>query len=146
MGIAVLTDAFETELLKASITTLASAPLTSAILALYANNVVLARTTVKADLTLANFDGYSQFTLGSWRQPYTDLAGDIVISPSVPATFSCTGQGTINTVYGAAVLDSTGATLLAAQEFDTPITPITGQAWQITPELSVTGSLNACEC
>ena len=146
MGIAVITDALEKLLLEGAIATLASAPLTSAIVALYQNNVVLTDKSVKTDLSLATFDGYSPVTLGAWRAPYTDLAGDIVVSPSTPAAFSCTGQVTVNTVYGAAILDSSGNTLLAAQAFDTAFSPGTGQAWQITPELSVTGSLNACTC
>lgn len=146
MGEAIITDFFESQLLHAAMATLASAPLTGAILAQYANPVALTDKTVLADMTLASFDGYEPATIASWRSPYTDLDGDLVISPSVPSTFSCTGQITVNTVYGSALLDSTGTTLLAAQQYDSAITPITGQAWQVTPEISVSGSINACLC
>lgn len=146
MGIAVITDALEEAILTALTHTLGSAELTGAIVTFYQNNVSLDPSMTLGDLSLANFDGFAPGTIASWRAPYTNLTGQIVISPSVPSTFECTGNVTINTLYGTALLDSTGATLLAAQAFDTPVVPTDGRAWQTTPELSVTGSLSACLC
>lgn len=146
MATGIITKAYQTELLNASKVTLAAAPLTNAILAEYANSVVLTENTLLSDLQLCTFDGYEPGTIASWRGPYTDLVNEVVISSSVPIAFSCTGTVSVNTVYGHALLDSTGATLLAAQSLDTTITPVPGQSWQVTPEVQLSGSLNACLC
>jgi hypothetical protein len=146
MGIGVITDNLEYYLLLGAQETLASAPLTNSVLALYQNNVVPTPGTVLGDLSLANFDGYTPTTLGTWRAPYLGLDRNYQISPSVGGTFTCTGQNTINTVYGACVIDHTGAFLLALQQFDLAITPVSDQSFQVTPEIQVSGTLNACLC
>lgn len=112
----------------------------------YTNDVVLTESLLLSQLVEASYDGYARGSIASWVGPSVDLQGNNVVTPSVPVAFSCSGNLTINTVKGYGVLDSTGATLLAAVNFPTPISPIPGQVHHVTPALVMQGTVDSCLC
>lgn len=87
---------------------------------LYANQVTLTPLTTLSSLTEASFQGYAAVTTVTWNAPYTDIAGNAVISAGL-SQFECTGTTTPNTIYGWYLTDATNATLLAAAALPTPV-------------------------
>lgn len=131
---------------QALITTLAVPPLSANRVMEYTNNVVLTEATLLSDLVEGTYDGYARGSIASWVGPELDLQGNQVVVPAAVVTFSCSGPVTVNTVIGYGILDSTGATLLAAATYPTPISPIPGQVHRILPALVMSGSIDSCAC
>lgn len=123
-----------------------AAVLTDCIMDLVQNSVVPNIDNSLGAYSICTFDGYASKTLATWTPPYTDLAKDQVISPSVTPAFSCTGNVTVNTVYGYILKDATNTTLLAMAQFDMAITPVGGQSFSVKPELSMSGEVESCVC
>lgn len=88
---------------------------------LFQNNVVVSITTVKADLTLATFTGYTDQTVTATGDPYIDPVNG-GISITLPSHQFTTGDPTTigNTIYGW-WLELSGGDIILAGNFDTPI-------------------------
>lgn len=89
-----------------------------------------------ADLTEANFDGYARQTVGTWLGPFW---ASPVASTSAPlVTFTCTGGGTPNTIYGYGLVSIADGLLLWAEK--NPAGPVTisaaGQVYVVVPNWS----------
>lgn len=86
---------------------------------LYKTSISLSGTTVLADFTEADYDGYAAATVTTWNSPVINVDGKA--EATAPGTFfSPTGSTTPNTIYGYYFTDSTGGILLFAESFDTP--------------------------
>lgn len=113
------------ELLAADVATLApvAANKIALVSVLFANNEGL----VLADLTFASFTGSAPKAgaAGAQQAGVDPITGDQVITILVPAggyRWECTvAPGTPQTIYGFALTDSTGATLLGASLLTTPV-------------------------
>lgn len=76
--------------------------------------------TVLADLTEADYDGYAQKTLTTWNAPYLDPAGGASIQPGTQQFDFAAGAGDTNVILGFYVLNAAGA-LVFIGNFDAPI-------------------------
>jgi hypothetical protein len=118
-------------------------PLATLVFGLYTNPVALSETTVLTDLVDATFDGYAKDTTVGWVPPYKNLAGEIVITPSVLPAFHCTGTVTTNTCQGYYAYRPDTTVLQMAGQFDTAISPTPGQRFNIVPEVAVQGTVDS---
>jgi len=80
----------------------------------------LSPSTVLADLTEADYDGYTEKTLTTWNLPYLDPAGGASIQPGTQQFDFVAAAGTTNVVLGFYILDAAGA-LVCVGSFDSPI-------------------------
>lgn len=76
--------------------------------------------TVLADITEADYDGYAQKTLTTWNVPYLDPAGGASIQPGTQQFDFVSGALITNVVLGFYVLNAAGA-LIFVGNFDSPI-------------------------
>ena len=112
--------------------------LENSVLCLFKNNYVPLHTTILANLTEADFDGYSRITLTSW--PAATLDGNNKASSALGfQTFTKTGNVTANDIYGVFVLDAF-TNLIYAERFATaPFTlSVTGQLLLYKPVFTAT--------
>jgi hypothetical protein len=86
---------------------------------LFQNDITPTPESVAADFTVATFDGYADkiFTMPSG--PFRDVDGSFYFTGG--GTWTMSGSTTPNVIYGSYVLDFTGANLIFAQRFDTPV-------------------------
>lgn len=80
----------------------------------------LSVSTVLADLTEADFDGYIEITLTTWNLPYIDPAGGGTIQCGTKQFQFVASAGDTNNVLGFYVVDATGD-LITVGNFPTPI-------------------------
>lgn len=85
---------------------------------LYKNDVAPTPTSILADFTEADFDGYGPETITpvSWPIFLKGISQAVAVGPAI--VFSPTGSVTPNLVYGYFVTDSTGARLLWGERFE----------------------------
>jgi len=103
-------------------------------LCLFKNNYTPIATTVLANLTEANFDGYARITLTGW--PAASLDANNKASSALAAQFfTMTAPATTpNDIYGIYVLSPTGALLFAERNPAGPVTMNTdGQTYSYLP-------------
>lgn len=85
---------------------------------LYSNSVALSKATALGALTETSFPGYAAISISgaSWAAPTVSshLASS---SPTSPFTFTCSGGGSPQTVYGAYITDASNTVLLACWTF-----------------------------
>jgi len=86
--------------------------LESAELCLFKNDYTPIATTVLADFTEADFDGYARIVLSGWPAAALD-ANDKASTELAAQTFTKSGAVTANTIYGVFVLDDVGNLLYA---------------------------------
>jgi hypothetical protein len=86
---------------------------------LFKNNPTLSTSTVKADLTEADFAGYAQITLAAATFAAASVASHLA-STTYGSTLTWTRSttGTAQTVYGMAVLNSAGTKIICVGNFD----------------------------
>jgi hypothetical protein len=135
-----------TELAAAAIVTVATPPLSANRVMEYVNSVALSEASKLSDLVEAGYDGYARGSIASWVGPEVDLNGNMIVAAAVPVAFSCSGALTVQSVIGSGVLDSTGATLLFAADYPTPISPTPGQVHAVTPKFGPKGTVDSCLC
>jgi hypothetical protein len=139
----IITQDLQQTLAAAAVGAVTPPPLATLHFGLYVNNVALTPQTVLTDLVDATFDGYAQDTVTGWVGPYKNLAGDIVISPSVLPAFHCTGTLTANSCKGYYAYRPDTTVLQIAGQFDTAITPTPGQRFSVVPEVAVQGTVDS---
>lgn len=114
------------ELLAADTTTLA--PVAANEMVLVTSNTPPVETLVIGDLTLATFTGYAPKAgaAGAQQAGIDPATGEQVITVLAPVggyRWECTAApASPETIYGFALTDSTGATLLAYAQLATPVT------------------------
>jgi hypothetical protein len=86
---------------------------------LYQNDYTPNPNTALADLIVADYAGFAAKTIAAWGTAFVDVNGE-VISLAPLETFTCTGGGMTNTIYGCYLTDATGAILTFAARFDAP--------------------------
>lgn len=94
---------------------------------LFKNEVTVNMNTILGDLTEADFDGYAarDIAANAWPQSVDPATGDSMLDArpdSTPFLWETTGVTDLpQTIYGWAVVDSTGATLYCAQNLIPPV-------------------------
>jgi hypothetical protein len=107
---------------------------------LYQNAVILSPSTVIANLTVADFDGYANVVGMTWESPYIDTDGSALVF-GANQTILCTGSTMPNTIYGYALVNVGVTALLAAYAFAAPIgISASGQAVSFLPALRYSGT------
>jgi len=86
---------------------------------LYKNDVTPSVATILADLTVANFSGYSNATL-AWGTPFINGSDKGEMDAS-QLTWTHNGGGTNNTIYGFYVVNDDETILIYAERFPAPI-------------------------
>lgn len=86
---------------------------------LYQNNHTPANGDTSSSYTEATFTGYSAVSV-EWGTAYTNGDNNSEIDATENPSWSVTGSGTFNTIYGYFVTNGSG-TLLWAEKFDQPI-------------------------
>jgi hypothetical protein len=105
-------------------------------LALYKNNYTPINTSLLANFTECNFDGYARITLTGWPAAALD-ANNKAATALAAQTFTCTGAVTPNDVYGMFVVSGAGALMFAERNPSGPITINTaGQTYSYTPKFT----------
>lgn len=104
---------------------------------LFKNNLTPGDATVLGDFTEANFTGYAAIT-PSVGAAFTNGAGKAECDFAT-CTFSCTGSGTPNDVYGYYVTDVGNAVLYFAERAASPPTTLNanGQTYVVVPKLTL---------
>lgn len=101
--------------------------LKSLTLKLFKTNVTITVDSVAADLTICDFGGYADQPANDWTGPTLSAnKNDVYALPN--HTFSATGPGLPQTVYGAALFDAAG-TLVAAQNHGGAGFPLTAAGY-----------------
>lgn len=87
---------------------------------LYQNDMAPSPSSVLADFTEADYDGYAEETItpATWAVFLQGISQAVAVGPGV--VFSPTGSTTPNVIYGYYVTDNTGARLLWAERFAEP--------------------------
>jgi len=80
----------------------------------------LSVSTILADLTEADFDGYAAATIAAWNAAYLDPQGGASIQCGTQQFDFVPGLGTVNTILGFYVVTA-GGDLLFVGEFEAPI-------------------------
>ncbi len=92
--------------------------------------------TILADLTPANFDGYALGAAVTWTAAF--LVGGLFTSVRSGNThYQPSGSVTPNTIYGAYLVNNAGTDLLGVEIFDNPI-PLSGAADAFDYEMTIT--------
>lgn len=100
--------------------TASSGPLNGCQLVLFTNPIAYDPNTTLADLTLATFSGYAAVTGITFGTAYIGVDGFVhVTAPS--QQFSASASPNAETIYGWALLNTAGTTLILGTTFDTPI-------------------------
>lgn len=92
-------------------------------LRLFENNITPGLGTVASDLAETSFTGYAakEILLASLGTPRLDASGDAYVIVSTIETFLQSGTAQTSTVYGWFLTDPTGATLIMAKRFPSPV-------------------------
>lgn len=86
---------------------------------LYKSNTTITTSTVKADLTMADFPGSDPITLDDANFPAASVTGHVASTTySVTLTWTRSSTGTAQTIYGMVVLNSAGTKIICAGPFD----------------------------
>ncbi len=110
--------------------------LDGASLCIFKNDYTPINTTVLADLTEANFDGYARITLDSWTSAFLNADNKAEVDETT-RTFTVSGVSTPNTVYGAFVLDGSGNLLYAERDpAGGHLLNTVGQTWSYFPRFT----------
>ena len=88
---------------------------------LFQNNIVLGPTVTLANLTEADFTGYAASSAVTWGTPGYLPNGTAVVTGDTKQFQVGSTPTVFNTVYGWYLTDSTGAILIFARSFDTPV-------------------------
>lgn len=109
-------------------------------LVLFKASVVISDDTVYGDLTIADYSGYSSQTVSF---PASSIDGDAKASSLAPMiTFTHSGGGTSNVIYGYALVDVGDNTLIFVEMFAAPQSmSVSGDFIKITPTLKHTQDL-----
>lgn len=83
--------------------------------ALFTDNETISAASVWADLTEAAFTGYARVTVGTLNTP-TIVSTRASTTPTVQPVFNNGSGGSVN-VYGWALIETAGPTLIAAENF-----------------------------
>lgn len=97
---------------KTMLNLIKSGQLTGSILRLFQNNYTPLDTDTAANFTQATFTGYAAITLNTWGTPFTNGSNKAEVDEII-RTFTQTGVGVTNTVYGYYVTDGSGNLLWA---------------------------------
>jgi hypothetical protein len=105
---------------------------------LFSNNITPALTTVWANLTECTFPGYARIN-SAYASPAIAGAVDGAQSLHAQITFTCTGGGSAQNVYGYALIDTVGPKIIfAAQIPSAPKVMLNnGDAVLLTPNLTL---------
>ena len=90
------------------------------VLRLFQNNHTPAEGDDNTDYVEADFDGYSAIAIGSWTPPYLNGSGKAEID-EINRTFTQTGTGITNDVYGYYVTDPAGNVVWAERDPSAPV-------------------------
>lgn len=90
-------------------------------LMLFQNNISLGPTMVLADLTAADFTGYALSSAVTWGAAFLAPGNVPTVAGDLKLFVAASPFTTANTVYGWALVDGAGTTLILARKFDTPI-------------------------
>ena len=116
----IMSDPYELDLLSLAIQTQMSAG-TFGVLKLFQNNYVPVPGSIIANFVEATFDGYAAVVMKFISGPFRWFDGSY--GPWQNCSFPMTGSTTPNTIYGAFLLDPTGA-YAGAVRFDSPVAMI----------------------
>lgn len=97
----------------------AAGPYNGGKLLLYTNELVLTPGMVLADLTEADFDGYTIKTISEFGEVFMDELNDPAIAQQ-SVQFNAAGTGDPDVCYGFAITDAAKTKLLYVEAFDTP--------------------------
>jgi hypothetical protein len=101
---------------------------------LYQNNVTPSPGTVLGNLTEATFPGYSPQAVSNWAAPAPDGSGVRYMTQATAVTFTFTGTGATNNIYGYYITDASNNLLWAEYFAGAPIVMQNpGQQIQVTP-------------
>jgi len=104
---------------------------------LFKNDILPNKQTVLDDLITCDFDGYADSAALVWGQSHYDISGNAVATAPL-VTFTSTGMTKPNTVYGWALKDGGGATLLRTRRFDEPVAMTElNQVMQVLPLINL---------
>lgn len=107
---------------------------------LFKNSLSPAHGTVLGDLTTCDFSGYADQAL-SYGTPATNGSNQGQMTAS-QLTFSHSGGGTANDVYGYAIFNNTSGKLHKVEVFDAPITlAVSGDDIKITDKYLADGTI-----
>lgn len=89
-------------------------------LRLFKNNHTPSETDDDSDYTEADFDGYSAMSLTSWTPAYLNGSNEAEID-EINRTFTQTGTGTTNDIYGYYVTNTSGDVVYAERDPAGPV-------------------------
>lgn len=95
-------------------------PLDAVKLMLWVNNIVPDKNTVLADLTVPTFTGYAAFGPVVWGSVMVDVDGTAIVT-GASHEFVCTGGTPTDIIYGWALTNSGGTTLIKAARLAAPV-------------------------
>jgi hypothetical protein len=103
-------------------------------LMLIKSDFVIQPETVLADLDEADFHGYARSAAITWSAPFVSPTNTPVVAGDLKSFVATATFANPNSIFGWAMVDGGGTTLLVARHFETPvIITAAGQAVQVVP-------------